>query len=56
MPEENLSIQNVIDIPFYEYVDSSQHCSVVNTLKMITMVKHIGTDFQRLEERENTQE
>ena len=52
MPEENLSIQNVIDIPFYEYVDSSQHCSVVNTLKMITMVKHIGTDFQRLEERE----
>ena len=52
MPKENLSIVNVINIPFYEYLDASKECSVVNTMKMITMIKHIGTDFEMLEKGE----
>ena len=52
MPERNLYIRNVIGIPFYEYVDPTEERSVVNSLKMITMLHHIEDDFKRLEEKE----
>ena len=52
MQERNLYLRNVIGIPFYEYVDPTGERSVVNSLKMIAMLRHIEDDFKKLEEKE----